>query len=406
MHSRRPACLLAAAAFGWFSLGCDSRPSQGPLSETTFFIVGGNLATTCAWPTTVMMVGSSVVCTGTLVHPRVVVTAAHCLLDDSGGLPAFTSIGLGETSNPWAKTLAIAGCTTHPTDDFGFCVLTEELAGIPIVPVMAPCEMSELAAGKPVVEVGFGVTSVSSKAHGPKKWINGTIASGPLPPVVLNPVDLYATTGSQDGEYYGDSGGPLFFQMPDSTWRLIGEDCESPDIIGGSTVPRVSSYTSVPYHVAWAEKASGFDLTPCHDADGWNPTAGCTGFPTNPGGGVGSWIDQCQGQTMLLQPTCQGSDADAGGDVGRTEDDDAANIHDIGGASAGAGDATVVDGTSSDGGVDHTASTPLGGGCACTSASDRGASSWSTFGLLVLVAARLIRRRKKRPTRLRGRFVV
>jgi hypothetical protein len=393
MHDRGRACLLAAAAFGWFSLSCDSRPSQGPLSETRLPIVGGNLAATCEWPTTVMMVGSVWVCTGTLVHPRVVVTAAHCLYDDSGRYTPFTSIGLGETSKPWAKTVAIAGCTAHPTNDFGYCVLVENLTAIPIVPVMAPCETSELAAGKPVVEVGFGVTSATSTATGRKKWIDGTLAAAPLPPLTPNPFEIYATSGSQDGEYYGDSGGPLFFQMPDGTWRLIGEDCESPNIIGGSTAPRVSSYTSVPYHVAWAEETSGFDLTPCHDANGWNPTAACTGFPTNPGNGVGSWIDQCQGETTLRQPTCQGTpaDADTGGDADRTDSDDgAADVNDSGGVGGASGE------TGSDGGLDRTAGRAMGGGCACTSASDRGAGSWPTCGLLVLVAARLGRRRMRR----------
>jgi MYXO-CTERM domain-containing protein len=441
-------------------LGCESRTSEVPLSETTSPIVGGNLATTCAWPTTVMMMGSSVVCTGTLVHPRVVVTAAHCLVDEGG---RFISIGLGETRNPWAKTMAISSCTTHPDNDFGFCVLAQELTDIPIVPVMAPCEMSELATGKSVVEVGFGVTSATSKVSGIKKWINGTIVSTPPPPDAPSPVEVYATSGSQDGEYFGDSGGPLFFQMPDGTWRLIGEDCKSPDISAGSTAARVSTYVSVPYHVAWAEKVSGFDLTPCHDGNGWNPTAACTGFPTNPGVGVGSWTTMCQGETMLRQPTCQGalSDADAGGDWADGDDGasdsgamgDAAANGDAGadapeldssvfsdsGASAGAGGSNadvgggesdgsagaggtasggsdggtdvagaggsagwdggsgwdVADGTSSDGGVDQKAGRPMGGGCACSSVSDRSAGSRSIYGLLMLVAARLSRRRRQ-----------
>ena len=437
MNGCRRVCLVVAVACGWFSLGCDVRPSQGRWSETTLPIVGGNLAATCEWPTTVMMLGSPVICTGTLVHSRVVVTAAHCLLDESGRFTSFTSIGLGETLAPWAKTVAISHCTVHPENDFAFCVLAEDLTDIPIVPVMAPCETSELQAGKAVVEVGFGVTGAVSQATGRKKWINGIIASAPLPPDVPSPVEVYATTGSQDGEYAGDSGGPLFFQMPDRTWRLIGEDSGSLDIIPGTTAPRVSAYTSVPYHVAWAENAAGVDLTPCHDANDWNPTAACTGFPTNPADSVGSWTTQCRGETMLRQPTCQGtlSDADAGWDTGRTESDDgAAEVSDSGEIGAGSSetvsaaldgsvsndggagaddsgttdssgtsgqdggsvqDASVADEASADGGTDQKAGKPSSGGCTCTSASDRGAVSWPTCGLLVLVAARLIRRRKK-----------
>jgi hypothetical protein len=274
-------------------------------------IVGGDLATTCEWPTAIMLVGPAG-CSGALVHPHVVVTAKHCLVNDSGNLTTPTSIGLGETRGQWAKTVAVSSCTTHPSNDFGICILAEDVTDIPIVPVMALCEMSELAAGESVVEVGFGWTSATNQTYGAKKWINGTIVADPPPSFARNPVAVYATTGSQDGEYYGDSGGPLFFQMPDGTWRLIGEDWGSPSIVADSTAPRVSVYTSVPYHVAWAEQVSGVDLTPCHDAAGWNPTAACTGFPTNPGAGVGEWATLCQGESMLLQPTCQGAPSDAG----------------------------------------------------------------------------------------------
>lgn len=307
----RPSCsALVAIIAATGSLGCESHSGELPVSETVLPIVGGNLATTCQWPTAVMLV-AGVGCSGALVHPRVVVTAKHCLVE--GGDP--NSIVLGETRDQGAKTVAVSTCYTHPVNDFGICILAEDVTSIPIVPVMAPCEMSALATGAAVVEVGFGVTVPNPRgAYGTKKSIGGSI-------VTASPedVDINVTTGSQDGEYYGDSGGPLFFQMPDSTWRVIGEDWGSPTIVGGSTNPRVSTYKSVPYHVAWAEEQvseSGIDLTPCHDANGWNPTADCTGFPTNPGDGVGSWTTLCQGETMLRQPTCQGApaDADAGGE--------------------------------------------------------------------------------------------
>ena len=252
-----------------------------------------------------------------------------------------TSIGLGETRSAWAKTVAVSNCYTHPVNDFGICILAEDVTSIPIVPVMAPCEMSALTAGAPVVEVGFGVTSATGTTYGTKKWIGGFVDKSTAP----GGVDVKVTTGSQDGEYYGDSGGPLFFQMPDATWRLVGEDWGSKNI-DNTAPPRVSTYTSVPYHVAWAEQISGVDLTPCHDANGWNPTSACTGFPTNPGDGVGSWATLCQGETMSRQQTCQAAPphADAGGELA----DAGADTSGRDGLTNGPGDADSRDGSSGD----------------------------------------------------------
>jgi hypothetical protein len=297
-------------------------------------IIGGNVASTCVWPTAIMLIGP-VGCSGALVHTRVVVTAGHCLAAEDGTFSPPTAIGLGETSAQWAKTVEVSRCYSHPDNDFGICVLNQDVMSIPIVPVMAPCEMYELAAGKAVVEAGFGWTSAWGRTYGTKKWINGTIDS-----FAPDQVDIDVTTGSQDGEYYGDSGGPLLFQMPDSTWRVIGVDYGSPTFIEDSTAPRVSTYKSVPYDVAWAEEVSGIDLTPCHDASGWHPTAACTGFPINPGAGVGAWSQLCQGEGMLSQRTCIAADA---GTDGARRGDAGADSQD--GSQDGPGDSSSGDGT-------------------------------------------------------------
>ena len=41
-------------------------------------IYGGIEAGTCAWPQTVAVTGGQGLCTGTLIHPSVVMYAAHC----------------------------------------------------------------------------------------------------------------------------------------------------------------------------------------------------------------------------------------------------------------------------------------------------------------------------------------
>lgn len=294
------AWLLATA------LGCQASQPEDPVSHVSLPIVGGSQAATCEWPSAVMIIGR-LVCSGALVHPRAVVTAKHCLMDaEQTRMVRPDGVGFGESRDQWARTVSVSRCYVHPTNDIGLCILAEDVTDVPIVPVMAPCETSELLPGKPIIEVGFGVIGATGRVYGNKKWIDGIIESRSA-----NLAEILVTTGSQDGEYFGDSGGPLFFKMPDQTWRLIGEDCCSDDI-DADAGPRISTYFSVPYHLAWMEEQSGLDLTPCHDLAGWNPDVNCTGFPNNPGAGVGTWTTSCQGGPTARLQTCATSPYDAG----------------------------------------------------------------------------------------------
>ena len=63
-------------------------PTDADLPPTSEIYGGTNVAT-CGWPTTVSLGGS---CTGTLVHERVVIYAAHC---GTG----YSSVRLGESIN-------------------------------------------------------------------------------------------------------------------------------------------------------------------------------------------------------------------------------------------------------------------------------------------------------------------
>jgi hypothetical protein len=405
--------LLAVA-----TAACAPMPDEAP-GQTSSPIIGGTAAPTCGWPTTVL-VGSG--CSGTLVHPRVVMTAKHCL---SGS--TLPSISFGEARGKVSKTVRAAKCYKHPQTDFAFCTLPEDIVGMPLVPVMAPCEMSELKMGAPIAEAGFGVQNGQQTGFGMKKSIEGTLVRAAA---TRTTVDV--TSGTQDGEYFGDSGGPVFLKMPDTTWRLIGNDLTSPDV-NGTNKPRVSTYTSVPYHVAWAEQQSGIDITPCHDATGWNPGPDCKGVPTNPGAGVGTWDTMCAGQMMVLAPTCGGdggvvvvdaSGSDATNDRGSDgpPNDGAPAAMDMRGpevsddvhGSGGPGDATAGTGGANGAGADaalpggpHDAGSTappglsgssINGGCAC----DAGRPSAGLMSLpslaLLLAGAAMLRRRRTHPS--------
>src|SRR5882724_6187960 len=270
-HSKAQRFVALSGLIAIFALGvagCGLATSDDTSVSVSLPVIGGAFAGVCEWPTTVMIPVPG--CTGTLVQSRVVMTAKHCL----DTTPA--SVSFGEARSNFVKTVKITKCYKFPSDDFGFCTLAEDVTGIPIVPVMAPCEMAAyLKVDAPIVEAGFGDQQPTNNAPwGTKKWIAGKVVKGGA-----TQNQVMVTAGTQDGEYFGDSGGPVFLNMPDGTWRLIGNDFTSPDW-NSSGKPRVSTYTSVPFHVAWAEQQSGIDITPCHDANGWNPGPGCVGSPT------------------------------------------------------------------------------------------------------------------------------
>ncbi len=240
-------------------------------------VIGGSVAEDCEWPSTVLMSG----CSGTLVHPEVVMYAAHC--------PNSGSVRFGTDGDE--RTVATTSCSAAPEYpatgfDYAYCRLAQPVTDVPIVPIMMGCERQQLEVGTRAWLVGFGNTSNAGGGFGTKRWIEGDVAGFPA-------------DGKQIGIFYddvetgicnGDSGGSAFAQLEDGTWRLFGIASTVPGSCGGSS-QHVPAWAAV----AWIEADSGLDITPCHDADGaWNPGSECGGFPTAPGSDNGlSWGSAC-----------------------------------------------------------------------------------------------------------------
>jgi hypothetical protein len=224
-------------------------------------------------------------CTSTLVHPRVITTANHCVED---GGPTEITFGERWSGAGVARRVAVERCWGAAADsglpgDFGFCVLAEPVTDVPIVPILYGCETAVLAPGNRAVLVGYGRRGGFFFNAGTKYVVE---------------VDLGAITGNDiavgDGRHggcQGDSGGPAFIQLGDGSWRVFGATSRGALFCNSQTI-----YTLIHPFVAWIEATSGIDVTPCHDADGtWKPTAACGQFPVDPG--AGTWATMCSNVT-------------------------------------------------------------------------------------------------------------
>lgn len=361
-------------------------------------IYGGGPVQACAWPTTVFVND----CTGTLVHPNVVVLAAHCVA--YGG--QASAVIFGEDHRSGTRTVPVSSCTAHPAwqedppgddaSDIAICELAQSVIDVPIVPILMGCEADALQPGTSATIVGFGDAD-DALGYGPKRQATTEIQQ------VGN--DAVWIGGGGKSSCYGDSGGPAFLQLDDGSWRVFGATSGSATDDPGCG--QTSVWTMIHPYAGWIEQTSGYDVTPCHDADGtWNPGETCSGFPMAPGSSGGSWANGCAGEASGIVESCGPGFGETADDTGDDTGGGGDGADDRGSSDGGEGESSSDDGDEDFGtddgsddppqppGVITTGATGSRGegetACACTTnASPR-------TGWLVLLLAAFGRRRRAR----------
>lgn len=365
----------------------ESVPPSDPIE-----IYGGQLAGTCQWPSAVAIWGNDTSCTGSLVHPEIIVTAAHCL--ESGPL---TAAGFGEDSWTPEREVAIADCVQHPNypleypdyADFMYCRLAQPVLDVPIVPILMGCEAEAIAPGASVVIAGYGLTN-DGGPEGMKRYVTSTVDR-------LEETRVFYASGTCNG----DSGGPAYVEVEGEGWRLVSTTT------GGEVCGGWSQSELIHHFVGWIEDDSGLDITPCHDADGtWAPTAACGGFPAEPDVAHGSWMSGCEGSVTDPSATCGAAFGEEEGDTDDGEsglppaDDDAGDLSE---SSESGEDEDPDGGDDDDDGLPPSTgappTTPPANGKDDPKGCRVGGSEGSAFalGLIVLIAIR------RRPARARAR---
>jgi trypsin len=241
--------LLAAVTVGVVALAAVGAPAASASPSATASIIGGKVASIAEFPSLTFIEFSEATgdysCTGSVVAPRVILTAGHCVesLESSALAPAASyaiATGVADVAKATrANVSRVSRVLVYPgfrpsrlTGDAGLLILPAPVSA-PALPLASATDAGLLATGTPLSIVGWGLTDPRDQ-EGPTALHAGTTTVQPAdyckqrsrgyspfysPTLQLCAVDR---SGHSARGCYGDSGGPAIAHRADGTAVEVG----------------------------------------------------------------------------------------------------------------------------------------------------------------------------------------